>query len=180
MIAPRSLVLYGTLGATVAASIWLGSVDESDESAPNKSQPVALASAPAVGIQADAAPSPVSAAVPTARAETSHTYRLPERPAAGGTRDGADAFGAYSWTPPPAAPVLAERGPPVAPALPFTYSGQLQTEGTTRYLLAEGLATHIVLVGEDVGEFRLETADEAQLVFRHAATGGHQTLSIAK
>lgn len=169
MIARRRLLLWGALAATIAASIWAGSIPkEGDEVAPSTRRAEALIVADRGGT-----PSPVRVA---SKADERVPLALPQRGPA--TEAAPDLFDAYSWAPPKsAAPEKAM--PPPPPPLPFTFSGRIEIEGQPSFLLAEGPRTHIVPVGADVGVFRLESATESELTFIHIPTSGRVPMRIA-
>jgi len=179
MMNRRSMLLWGSLIASVAASIWAISspaddgIETSARSAPS---PLALADD---STQPDRARTP-SAARSDAAAPTAPDLQAPSA-AAPGTRQVSevrdDIFAAYSWEPPKPA-VAAVKEPPRAPPVPFTFAGRLEAQGTPSYILAEGARMHVVAVGDKVGEFRLQQAESNALVFTHVPTNLPSTLAI--
>lgn len=182
----RSLWLWGSLVAAIAASIWAVATpvaDSIDIDAPRTPSPLAMAGAaardPVVDGRQGAQPNQQSmarAAIANAAPADAAIAAASERQT-GPARD--DIFAAYSWQPPKPATVEVKE-PPRAPPLPFAFSGRLEAEGPTAYILSEGTRMHIVAVGEQVGDFRLQQASAGALVFLHVPTNLSATLSIAQ
>ena len=165
----RSLLLYGALAAAVAASLWavLAPADDVPEVSPAP-LPLALADTAA----ADTVRPPATDAAVSAPPASAGSERRSSAP-----RD--DIFTAYSWEPPrPVAPAVREA--PQAPPVPFVFSGRLEAGGMSSYILAEGGRMHVVAVGQQVGEFRLQQASDASLEFVHVPSNLPATLSILK
>jgi hypothetical protein len=60
---------------------------------------------------------------------------------------------------------------PEAPPLSFLYTGRIEVEGKSTFLLLQGERTLRVAIGESVGDFTLTATDPQGLVFRHQPTG---------
>jgi len=101
---------------------------------------------------------------------------LPQRPAARGSAR--NAFGAYSYLPPPPRAAITAAPAPRAPPLPFIFTGSLVIEGQPSYLLLQGDAPIRVSPGAQVGDFTLVEAAPERLVFRHGPTGDLVPLTI--
>lgn len=168
---PRHLALVVALAATIAASIWAGSIPSPDvvAAAParGKAPLVAQGAAPGADRAASAAAGGARAA-PPARGDLD----LGQRPAP--AAHPRDLFAAYGWVPPPvprsAAPAVAPE-PPQAPAPTFTYIGRLMAGDRESFLFLDGGRTQIVAIGASIGDFRLDAASTNSLTFTHLPTG---------
>ena len=180
----RHLALAVALAATIAASIWAGSIPSPDvvAAAPGHAGAplAALGAAPAAGLPEPAADgagrTAAGAAAGGARAAAPAPappdLDLGQRPAP--AAHPRDLFAAYGWTPPPvarsAAPALAPE-PPQAPAPTFTYIGRLMAGDRESFLFLDGGRTQIVAIGGLIGDFRLDATSTNSLTFTHLPTG---------
>lgn len=167
---PRPLLLIALL-AVAAVSAFAVFSDGGTEMV----QPVARAMAPPRAAVARAATADEESAVPDL------SLRLTPRPAP--PAQSRDVFAAYSWAAEEAAKTAARVAaqpapPPQAPPLPVAFAGVIEIDGRPIFLLIEGEQTRRVAVGGQVGEFRLQSAGQRELVFVHNPTGLTQTLSI--
>jgi hypothetical protein len=162
---PRPVLLLA-LAATAAVSAYALLGDDSTDV-----QPITSAVSPAhAAVARDAARGTGTS--------SGISYRLAPRPAA--SHEPRDLFAAYSWAaPPPPPPPAAPPAPPQAPPLPFVYGGSIEIEGKPLFLLIEGVQTHQIAVGDQVGDFRLQSVGSRSLVFQHVPTGLEQTLDVA-
>lgn len=93
-------------------------------------------------------------------------------------------FSAKSWAPeaPPVAPLPPRVVAPVAPPFPFTLVGVLETGSTdTVYYLSSQNQEFPVQVGGTVaGQYRLQSANDKELVFTYLPLQTTQTLKISE
>lgn len=174
----RSMLLLGSLIAAIAASVWSiatpGS-DSIDSEMRHTPSPLTLAAQGSTReAQQVSQPASQSAGPGSAVPESETTVGERQLRSA---RD--DIFAAYSWEPPKAV-VTAIKEPPRAPPVPFVFAGRLQADGAPLYILAEGARMHVLAVGEQAGDFRLQQASSAALVFLHVPSNLSATLSIAQ
>jgi hypothetical protein len=165
----RKLVLGGLLLATLMVSAWTllsGSADSVVE-------PVARAGK----VTAPGAKGTGATRKPAAPAMLDELV-LVERPQAPARM--VNLFPAYNYqAPAAAAPSAASMAKPHAPPLPFVYTGRLEIEGATTYLLMQGDVPLSVTAGAVVGEFTLVEAGGDRLVFEHGPTGERVVLPTA-
>jgi hypothetical protein len=165
MARPRPALLLALVGSAGVSAYALFGDDASEVV-----QPAARAVAPAhAAVALDTRP---------AGATPAPSFRLGPRPAA--SQGPRDLFAAYSWVPPPPPPAAAAPpAPPQAPPVPFTYGGSIEIADKPIFLLVEGLRTHQVSLGDQVGDFRLQSVTSRSLVFLHIPTGLEQTLAVS-
>ena len=96
-----------------------------------------------------------------------------------------DIFRPKSWQPPAPPPPKTEAPPapvkPTAPALPFTYAGQLGDPATGKVIiyLSTPQRVHTVQVGEVIDEkYRLEAIEDGRLTFEYLPLKVRQVLAI--
>jgi hypothetical protein len=169
--ARRWAVLLLVLGVTVVAAMW----EPSDSGAQVRVAAVREPAAAAPRVRAPAAALPE---LDWAALEQ-RFKREGEREAVG------DAFAPKSWRAParPAPPVAAPGPPPApqAPALPFTYLGQLQEDGRTVVFLAAQGSNYPVRVGDSVLDaYRVERITERAVTLRYLPLDLEQTLPIGE
>lgn len=177
----RTLLLGGGLLVTMVLTAWTLATGDSDEVVQATARPAGtvpvrgVASSPPRAAEAKATQTLKTAA---ADASAGAAMGMPQRPAA--PQAIRNAFGAYSYQPPPRVVVAAAPPTPHAPPLPFVFSGRLMIPGKpTIYLLTQGNAPVEVHLGSDIDGFKLVTESPEQLVFLHAATGDRVAMSIA-
>lgn len=91
---------------------------------------------------------------------------------------------------PAAAPTIAEKqaspvasspppAPPEAPTLPFRYLGSQETNGKRQVFLEQQQQTHIVTVGDTVGNaWRLDSVSDQAAIFTYMPLGQQRRLSV--
>jgi hypothetical protein len=67
---------------------------------------------------------------------------------------------------------------PVAPKLPFSYTGLIGEAGQAKAVLVQGDQLHIVKKGEQFGSYRVEEADAEKIVVTYLPLGERQTLTL--
>ncbi len=160
----RNQVLGGLLLATLAVSAWTLLAAGTDESVV---EPVAR---PARGT--------VPAAHKEAAESTATDLALGQRPEA--PPKVVNLFSAYSYQAQAARPAGAEAPVrPHAPPLPFTYTGRLEIDGVSTYLMMQGDVPLGVTVGTAIGDFTLIEATGNRLVFLHGPTNERVEMPIA-
>ncbi|MBV8209858.1 MAG: hypothetical protein JO133_07320 [Burkholderiaceae bacterium] len=161
---PRPALLLALAGSAGLSALALFGDD------PNEViRPAERAIAPALAtIARDARPVGNPAAI---------SFRLGTRPAA--SDQPRDLFAAYSWLPPPPPPASSPaQAAPQAPPVPFTYGGSIGIPGKVLFVLIEGVRTYVVSVGDQAGDFQLQSVSSSSLVFLHVPTGLEQTLAV--
>lgn len=139
----RVRVLGAALLAAVAASLWVAGLDEADE-------------APSAGVAR-------KSGLPRSRdplPDLSLLARAHQR-AFVMDGDGVNLFAPRSFQPPPAPQVEAR---PVAPPLPFRYSGMLDQDGVRQAFLIDGERMRAVKAGEVLdGRYRVSAVGPARI-----------------
>ena len=93
---------------------------------------------------------------------------------------GVDAFAARRWTAPRSAraAVVSPPAAPVAPPLPFEYTGRIEGREGPTFLLSRGPESFAVHAGEAIDvDYRLETVSADTLTFVYVPLNERQTLS---
>lgn len=152
----RPYVLVGALLLSLGAAWWAAGLDDGDEQAPRR---VARKT-----IRRDA---PVRLDV----AGLTRVVRAPPDP----REDAPDLFPVRSFLPPPAPPAAAPA--PVAPPLPFRYSGMLDDGGAPAALLASGEQLRAVRAGDVLdGRYRVTALSRSRIDFLYLPLNESQSL----
>lgn len=172
----RSMLLSIALIAAIAASVWSIATPEGDAmdtATPHRPPPITLAQ--------DSPREPQQVSQPASNTAGSNLVAEPGANGRGRQLNPArdDIFAAYSWEP-PKPEVTPIKEPPRAPPVPFVFAGRLQADGPPAYILAEGARMHVVAVGEQVGDFKLQQASSGALEFLHVPSNLPATLIIAQ
>ena len=71
------------------------------------------------------------------------------------------------------------RAPPEAPTLPFRYLGSQEVNGKRQVFLEQQQQTHIVTVGDTVGNaWRLDSVSDQAAIFTYMPLGQQRRLSV--
>lgn len=158
----RHKVLAAALAATLVAVWWSGrDIDAVDAEIVTVAPRIVANPAPAL-------PPDVPPVVPISSngaADVPSTEAEPRFSAAG-----PDLFPVQSWRPPPPPPpvvVEAPPPPPQAPPLPFRYVGRWAADDGETVFLAQGERLHNARVGDQFGQWRLDSADAGGLTFTY-------------
>jgi hypothetical protein len=170
------------LGAFLAAAHLAGRTQ--DDTAlvaptPRAARAASQADARPVATRADLASAPAASAAAVA-ARIDRTAAIPG--------ETGQPFASTSWLPPPPPPpkpvvvVAAPPAAPVAPPLPFTFVGLVES-GTPKpqAFLARGDELLVVSTGDvlDHGTYRIDSLGPSQIVFIHVPTQTKQIISLA-
>lgn len=163
----RSLVLGGLLLATLAVSAFT-LLSGTDETVVEPVARPAKVGAPATGS--------AGATRRTSGEANTEDLTLTERPPPPARIP--NLFSAYTYKAPEAAPVAQVIAKPHAPPLPFTYTGHLEIDGTSTFLMMQGDAPLSLTLGSVIGNFKLVEAAKDHLVFHHEPTGESVVMTI--
>lgn len=160
-------LLWIVLAATLAASAWVLTDDEEPQAGPS---PPTLTTRREGITRKDGAPASLATAEAPLAVPRRELRLTPPR----------DLFAALLVAPPPpAAPMVAAPPPPPPPVtLPYTFGGRLLTEQGPSVLLNEGGQTHVLALGNTLGNFRFEQDAGAQIVFIHVPNGERLVLPV--
>lgn len=169
---PRKLLLGGLLMASLAATVWVASEDESPEAdMPRKTR------------QNDRArPQTLAAAEQPANPEGTETAGQTGTDAEDGDSEAADTridpFRSKSWyvAPPPPPPPK-----PTAPPLPFRFLGRLVEDGETRIFLAQNNQNLSARVGDIInGTYSVEAISDNGVQFVYLPLKETQLLPLSR
>ena len=166
MAAPRTLLLYGVLALTVAASVLDWYADGlQDAPATDAATPSARSSVPVLPRSRphQAADGAASTVLP----ESERPVRL--EPMA------SNLFAVHSWLPPAPKPVAQL---PRAPALPFKYLGQMVQDGETLAILDHASLTHLARKGQVIGSYRIDDIGARDIRFTYLPLSETQRLTF--
>lgn len=165
----RQIMLGVALSATVAASFWVGHMDEGDKASATSGRR-SVYRAGRIGS---------SVAMPAALTAGENDPNPASLGRGDFTDTADDLFASRSWRPPPPPPPPAVTIKPTAPPLPFRYGGKLDEDGRITVFLAQQNSLQPAKVGDTInGVYRIDAITPAGVEFTYLPLNEKQFLGL--